>query len=198
MAIKRVAKKEYDLDKFETIKFKKSKELWKRPYDLLKKLYGENLESAVLEVRNSILINDKEYLSSFDDIGIINNFFSILDINNIHYLGEVRKEFNNMFDDFVLYNKYTENRNSIKEFNTLSIIDKIYLLKSNVPKEVIAYNDVLEKVENLIKKQEVEYSNKAYNNTITSEEIKKMKENCILEIENMENNIHGIEETLRC
>ena len=80
----------------------------------------------------------------------------------------------------------------------MSIIDKIYLLKSNVPKEVIAYNDVLEKVENLIKKQEVEYSNKAYNNTITSEEIKKMKENCILEIENMENNINGIEETLRC
>ena len=198
LAIKRVAKKEYDLDKFETIKFKKSKELWKRPYDLLKKLYGENLESAVLEVRNNILINDKEYLSSFDDIGIINNFFSILDINNIHYLGEVRNEFNNMFDDFVLYNKYNENRNSIKEFNTLSIIDKIYLLKSNVPKELIAYNDVLEKVENLIKKQEVEYSNKAYNNTVTSEEIKKIKENCILEVENMENNIHGIEETLRC
>ena len=198
LAIKRVAKKEYDLDKFETIKFKKSKELWKRPYNLLKKLYGENLESAVLEVRNSILINDKEYLSSFDDIGIINNFFSILDINNIHYLGEVRNEFNNMFDDFVLYNKYNENRNSIKEFNTLSIIDKIYLLKSNVPKELIAYNDVLEKVENLIKKQEVEYSNKAYNNTVTSEEIKKIKENCILEVENMENNIHGIEETLRC
>lgn len=198
LAIKRVAKKEYDLDKFETIKFKKSKELWKRPYDLLKKLYGENLESAVLEVRNNILINDKEYLSSFDDIGIINNFFSILDINNIHYLGEVRNEFNNMFDDFVLYNKYTENRNSIKEFNTLSIIDKIYLLKSNVPKEVIAYNDVLEKVENLINKQEVEYSNKRFNNTVTSEEIKKMKENCILEVENMENNIHGIEETLRC
>ena len=198
LAIKRVAKKQYDLDKFETIKFKKSKELWKRPYDLLKKLYGENLESAVLEVRNSILINDKEYLSSFDDIGIINNFFSILDINNIHYLGEVRDEFNNMFDDFVLYNKYTENRNSIKEFNTLSIIDKIYLLKSNIPKEVIAYNDVLEKVENLIKKQEVEYSNKSYNNKVTSEEIKKIKENCILEVENMENNIHGIEETLRC
>ena len=198
LAIKRVAKKEYDLDKFETIKFKKSKELWKRPYDLLKKLYGENLESAVLEVRNNILINDKEYLSSFDDIGIINNFFSILDINNIHYLGEVRNEFNNMFDDFVLYNKYNENRNSIKEFNTLSIIDKIYLLKSNVPKEVIAYNDVLEKVENLINKQEVEYSNKRFNNTVTSEEIKKMKENCILEVENMENNIHGIEETLRC
>ena len=198
LAIKRVAKKQYDLDKFETIKFKKSKELWKRPYDLLKKLYGENLESAVLEVRNSILINDKEYLSSFDDIGIINNFFSILDINNIHYLGEVRNEFNNMFDDFVLYNKYTENRNSIKEFNTLTIIDKIYLLKSNVPKEVIAYNDVLEKVENLIRKQEVEYSNKECNNTVTSEEIKKIKENCILEVENMENNIHGIEETLRC
>ena len=88
-------------------------------------------------------------------------------------------------------------RNEAKEFGKLSLL-KIENFKKECDCDKHNDNDVLEKVENLIKKQEVEYSNKAYNNTITSEEIKKMKEKCILEIENMENNIHGIEETLRC
>lgn len=193
-----VSKLNYDINEFSDISFMNDKELWKRPYELLKKVYGANLENALLGKINFINNKDKDYLESFDDIGVINNFFLTLDDNKILYPGYIKLDFEKIFDDTEKYNRYVEYRNRIKEFDKINLIDKINLLKSEVPQEYITYNNILEQVENIITKQEQEYNNRNNKGIITEEEVENIVSECLSQINEMENKLKKVEEALKC
>lgn len=109
-AINSVSKLKFDINEFSDISFKSNKDLWKIPYELLKKIYDSNLKLALSENLNNIKDKDKDYLGSFDEVGIINNFFDTLEANNIIYDGQVKYRFDKLFEDTIKYNKFIENR----------------------------------------------------------------------------------------
>lgn len=72
------------------------------------------------------------------------------------------------------------------------------MLKSSIPREIIEYNDVLERVENIIAKQEEKYKNKCASGGTTTKEINQVVNECLLKVEEMENELKEVKEALRC
>lgn len=114
------------------------------------------------------------------------------------YDGKVKLEFDKLFEDTVQYNKYIENKKKIKESSNTDLIDKIYLLKSSIPKEIKKYNDVLGQIENIITKQEEKYNNKGRLGLTTTEEVNNIVEECLLKIERIESDLQDVKEALEC
>ncbi|EPB8165281.1 hypothetical protein ACSXDQ_03025 [Clostridium perfringens] len=192
--INKISKEKFYISNLSDIQFKNGKELWKKPYELLKKLYGTNLNSAISERINYIKLNDKDYIESFDEVGVINNFFDTLDNNNIMYDGKIKLEFDKLFEDTIKYNNYISYKNKIKESDNIDLIDKIYLLKSSIPKQIKKYNDVLGQIEHIISKQEEKYRNKVVVGATTSEQVDEIVNECLLKIEKIENDLKSVEE----
>lgn len=196
-SIKNVVDFNCDINKFENLSFNSKKDLWKRPYDLLKKFYGLNLQTALLNKIKPVQDrNNKEYLQDFKDIGIINSLFETFDKKKIYYDNNLKRDFEKFFDDTTKYNSYLKNKKEIEDFNNKDLFGKIYLLKTNIPKKVLEMNNVLERIENIISIQEKEYKNKSNVDIVSKEEVDSIINECLSEIDKMTKNLKELKEVL--
>lgn len=191
-------KDKFNINNFNDIEFTNVKKLWKNPYDLLQKNYKAKLELAVSKKLNEIKLKGKEYIGNFEDVGIINELFETLENNNIMFDNKIKFDFDNIFEDTVKYNKYKRNREKIESCNNLDLLDKIYLLKSYVPREIRKYNEVLEEVESLMRIQNEKYRNKYIGNGTSEEEVNDIVNKCISKIEIIEKDLQEVKENLEC
>lgn len=197
-SIKNVVNFNFDINKFENLSFNSKKDLWKRPYDLLKKFYGLNLQTALLKKIKPVQEkNNKEYLQDFKDIGIINSLFETFDKKKIYYDNNLKRDFEKFFDDTTKYNNYLKNKKEIEDFNNKDLFGKIYLLKTNIPKKVLEMNNVLEKIENIISIQEKEYKNKSNLDIVSKEDVDSVVNECLSKIDKMTKNLKELKEVLK-
>lgn len=193
-----IIEKNFDINKLNDIKLKNCKDLWYKPYELAKKMYGNDLKLALDKKSEQLKQNNKEYLNSIDDIGIINMLFETLENNNIHFDANIKSEFSRLFRDSVSFENYIRNKKIIDNISALDMIDRIYVLNSNIQNYLRDCNNVLENIDNIIKSQELNYKNQTTNNLITDEDIRNIKNQCIFNINDMKSRIAEMEEELKC